>query len=68
MFCDMADALPFYTWHTLFGALGRLSRRECIELIAHRWDYEIIFLPKAGMARFPSNRHSHQQRQNERPH
>ena len=44
MFCNLAEALPAYTWHMLFSALGRLSKQHHVELLAHQWDYEIIFL------------------------
>jgi hypothetical protein len=55
MFSALADALPFHTWHTLFCALGRLSRQQCVELIAHRWDYEVVFLPKAAQRTISSS-------------
>lgn len=44
MFSDLAEALPDCTWQILFGALSRLSKLKHVELIAHRWDYEVIFL------------------------
>lgn len=44
MFSDLAKALSDCTWNTLFGALGRLSRQRHVELVPHRWDYEINFL------------------------
>lgn len=68
MFCNLAEALPDYTWHTLFSALGRLTKRHDVELFAHQWDYEIIFLE--GISREPSVAHppglSHQRDHNER--
>ena len=57
MFSELASALPDYTWHMLFKALGRLHMRQCVELLAHQWDYEIIFLEgasrKQSLARSP---------------
>lgn len=44
MFSDIAKALPDCTWQMLFGALSRLSKQRHVELLAHRWDYEVIFL------------------------
>jgi len=44
MFSDLAESLPSYTWHMLFCSLGRLSKTHRVELIPHRWDYEVIFL------------------------
>ena len=52
MFCALAEALPDHTWHMLFDALGRLSKQHHVELLAHQWDYEIIFLE--GISRKPS--------------
>lgn len=44
MFSELAEAFPDCTWQILFTALGRLSKRKHVELVAHRWDYEVIFL------------------------
>ena len=44
MFSDLAGAFPNCTWQTLFSALSRLSKQKHVELVAHRWDYEVIFL------------------------
>ena len=55
MFSELADALPSHTWHTLFCALGRLSRQQCVELIAHRWDYEVVFLANAAQGSISSS-------------
>jgi len=44
MFSELAEAFPDCTWQILFNALGRLSKQKHIELVAHRWDYEVIFL------------------------
>ena len=44
MFSQIAQTLPDCTWQRLFNALGRLSKRNQVTLVAHRWDYEIIFL------------------------
>lgn len=59
MFSDLAKALPDYTWHMLFGALGRLSKQHQVELLAHQWDYEVIF-PEAA-SRKQSGSHPPQQ-------
>lgn len=48
-FSHLAKALPDYTWHTLFSALGRLSQQRHIELQPHRWDYEVIFVSPAAL-------------------
>lgn len=42
MFSDIARALPHYSWHALFTALHQLVSQHRIELVRHRWDYEII--------------------------
>lgn len=42
MFPEIANALPEYTWHTLLSALNRLRERQQVELLAHRWDYEVL--------------------------
>jgi len=44
MFSELAEAFPDCTWQTLFNALSRLSQRKHVELVPHRWDYEVIFL------------------------
>ena len=44
MFSDLAAALPTYTWHMLFSSLGRLRKDHHVELVPHRWDYEVVFL------------------------
>jgi hypothetical protein len=70
MFCDLSEALPDYKWHVLFNALGRLSKQHHVELLAHQWDYEIIFLEE--ISREPSVSHpadlSNQRDHNERTH
>jgi hypothetical protein len=70
MFCNLAEALPDYTWHTLFSALGRLSKQHHVELLAHQWDYEIIF--RKGVSREQSVSQppdlSNQRDHNERTH
>jgi len=70
MFCNLAEALPAYTWHVLFNALGRLSKQHHVELLAHQWDYEIIFLER--ISREPSVSHppdlSDQRDHHERTH
>jgi hypothetical protein len=44
MFSELAEAFPDCTWQILFSALSRLSKQKHVELVAHRWDYEVIFL------------------------
>ena len=51
MFSHIAESLPDCTWQRLFSALGRLSKRNQVKLLAHKWDYEIIFLGTAGSSR-----------------
>ena len=50
MFPEIADAFPEYTWYTLLSALNRLRQRRQVDLLAHRWDYEVLLhndhLPK----------------------
>jgi len=41
MFPEIPNALPEYTWHTLLRALNRLRERRQVELLVHRWDYEV---------------------------
>ncbi|TLY27138.1 MAG: hypothetical protein E6K63_11460 [Nitrospirae bacterium] len=42
MFPEIANAFPEYTWHRLLSALNRLRERRQVELLAHRWDYEVL--------------------------
>jgi hypothetical protein len=42
MFSDISQALPQHSWRTLFIALNRLAHERRIELVPHRWDYEVI--------------------------
>lgn len=42
MFSDIARALPHYSWHALFTALHQLASQNRVELVRHRWDYEIF--------------------------
>jgi len=42
MFPEIANALPEYTWHTLLCTLNRLRERRQVEVLAHRWDYEVL--------------------------
>lgn len=44
MFLDIARRLPDCTWQMLFDALMRLHKQRRIELVAHQWDYEVLFL------------------------
>lgn len=68
MFSDLAKALPDYTWHMLFGSLGRLCKQQHVELLAHRWDYEVIFLegthnkPSASAPPEQCDQHDHDER------
>ena len=54
MFSELAEAFPDCTWQTLFNALSRLSQRKHVELVAHRWDYEVIFLSTGPSAQATS--------------
>jgi hypothetical protein len=54
MFSDLAEALPDCTWQILFSALSRLSKQKHVELVAHRWDYEVIFLRTTSSEHGPS--------------
>jgi hypothetical protein len=54
MFSDLAEALPDATWQRLFSALSQLSKQKHVLLVAHRWDYEVIFLNKAPTEHKPS--------------
>lgn len=49
MFSELADAFPDCTWQILFNALSRLSKQKHVTLVAHRWDYEVIFLDTATL-------------------
>jgi hypothetical protein len=44
MFSELAETFPDCTWQMLFSILGRLTKQKHVELVAHRWDYEVIFL------------------------
>jgi len=68
MFSELAEAFPDCTWQTLFTALSRLSQRKHVELVPHRWDYEVIFLStgpsKQATSRFSkaSEQHGYNER------
>lgn len=56
-FLTLADALPLYTWQSLFAALNRLRTHEQVELLPLAADYEVLWrnnresvplLPKGG--------------------
>lgn len=49
-FLTLADALPVYTWQSLFAALNQLRRREQIELLALPADYEVVWRPSQERA------------------
>lgn len=42
-FLTLADALPLYTWQSLFAALNRLRTQEQVELLPLAADYEVIW-------------------------
>lgn len=42
MFPEIAKAFPEYTWHRLLSALNHLRERRQVEVLAHRWDYEVL--------------------------
>ncbi len=42
-FLSLADALPVYTWQSLFAALNRLRTQEQVELLPLAADYEVIW-------------------------
>ncbi len=44
-FLTLADALPLYTWHSLFAALNRLRTQEHVELLPLAADYEVVWRP-----------------------
>jgi hypothetical protein len=62
MFSDLAEVFPDCTWQTLFSALSRLSKQKHIELVAHRWDYEVIFLRATSSEHGPSGSSSPSER------
>ncbi len=49
MFSVLAEACPDCTWHALFTALNHLQKRQQVELVAHRWDYEVILLNEPAL-------------------
>lgn len=57
MFSTLTEALPDCTWHQLLQSLGRLRKQRQVELLAHRWDCEVIFLggasPQLSLVRSP---------------
>lgn len=50
-FLTLAEALPVYTWQSLFAALSRLRHREQVEMLALPGDYEVVWLSSQGRAR-----------------
>ncbi|MGC3973545.1 MAG: hypothetical protein QM771_04080 [Nitrospira sp.] len=42
-FLALADALPVYTWQSLFAALNRLRTQDQVELLPLAADYEVIW-------------------------
>ena len=55
-FLTLADALPMYTWQSLFAALNRLRHREQVEKMAMPEDYEVVWRPGRDRARpLPAN-------------
>jgi hypothetical protein len=69
MFSELAEAFPDCTWQILFNALSQLSKRKHVELVAHRWDYEVIFLSTGpnGQATSRSSKASEHYEYSERP-
>ena len=55
-FLTLADALPIYTWRSLFAALNRLRHREQVELVALPADYELLWQPSRDRPRALSGR------------
>lgn len=55
-FLTLADALPMYTWQSLFAALNRLRHREQVELVALPADYELLWPPNRDRPRALSGR------------
>lgn len=43
-FLTLADALPLYTWQSLFAALNRLRTQDQVELLPLAADYEVVWL------------------------
>ena len=39
----LADALPLYTWQSLFAALNRLRTQDQVELLPLAADYEVVW-------------------------
>jgi hypothetical protein len=42
-FLNLADALPLYTWQSLFAALNRLRVQDHVELLPLAADYEVVW-------------------------
>ena len=42
-FLTLADALPLYTWQSLFSSLSRLRTLDHVELLPLAADYEVIW-------------------------
>jgi hypothetical protein len=42
-FLTLADALPLYTWQSLFAALNRLRGQDHVELLPLAADYEVVW-------------------------
>lgn len=53
-FLALADALPFYTWQTLFAALNRLRGRHHVELLPLATDYEVVWRQGRELPTFSS--------------
>lgn len=42
-FLSLADALPLYTWQSLFAALNRLKTQDHVDLLPLAADYEVVW-------------------------
>jgi hypothetical protein len=47
-FFSLADRIPEYTWQDLFRALKHLQDQERIDLVALKWDYEVLLRTQDG--------------------
>ena len=42
-FLTLADALPLYTWQSLFAALSRLRGQDHVDLLPLAADYQVVW-------------------------
>ncbi len=47
-FLTLADALPLYSWQSLFAALNRLRGQDRVELLPLAADYEVVWRHQRG--------------------